>query len=58
MANPVENNNTMEPTIQEQPLDRYMEEAYRIAGGKNPRGRHTKCMARGDEYCLFEYEWD
>ncbi len=36
----------------------YMEEAFRISGGKNIRGHHPRCIARGDDHCLYEFTWD
>jgi hypothetical protein len=37
----------------------YFEECFRLSrGGKNIRGSHPKCIARGDPYCLYEFTWD
>ncbi|MEW6515546.1 MAG: hypothetical protein AB1439_01395 [candidate division FCPU426 bacterium] len=36
----------------------FMEELVRMSNGKNPRGKHPKCMARKDEYCLWEFTWE
>lgn len=36
----------------------FMEECYRISGGKNIQGTHPKCIARGDDCCLFEFTLD
>jgi hypothetical protein len=33
----------------------YLEELMRLCGIKNPVSRHTKCIARGDDCCLYEY---
>lgn len=35
----------------------FMEEAMRLAGAKDVRGKHTQCIARGDDHCLFEFTW-
>ena len=36
----------------------YMEEAFRMSGGKGIRGSHPKCQARGDDCCLYEFTWE
>jgi hypothetical protein len=36
----------------------YMVQCLRLARCKNPRATHTKCIARGDEQCLWEFTWD
>jgi hypothetical protein len=37
----------------------YMEEAFRMTQrGKNIRGTHPKCLARGDDHCLYEFHWE
>lgn len=37
----------------------YMEECIRITQrGKNVRSSHPKCLARGDDHCLYEFHWD
>lgn len=36
----------------------YHARAITIAGGKNVRVTHPKCMARGDDKCIFHYEFD
>jgi hypothetical protein len=36
----------------------YGEEALRISGCKNPKGKELKCIANGDTCCVIEYEWD
>jgi hypothetical protein len=36
----------------------FMEECYRISGGKFIEGSHPKCIARGDDCCHFEFTWD
>jgi hypothetical protein len=36
----------------------YMEEALILSGCKNVRGKHSKCIARGDDCCLFFFQWD
>lgn len=35
-----------------------VKEAILLSGGRNPAVVHTKCMARGDEYCLFDEKWE
>jgi hypothetical protein len=35
----------------------YIEEMMRMAGTKNPKGRHTHCIARGDAQCIWEFSW-
>lgn len=29
-----------------------------VAGAKNLKGSHSKCLSRGDEHCEYEYQWD
>lgn len=36
----------------------FIEEAMRMAGASNLKSSHPKCIARGDEYCLFETSCD
>jgi hypothetical protein len=36
----------------------FMEEILRISGAKNPKGTHPKCMARGDDHCLWDFRWE
>ena len=36
----------------------FIEETLRISGGRNPRVRHDKCMARGDAYCSAHLQWE
>lgn len=33
------------------------EKAIEMCGGRNPRVTHTKCRARGDDYCEYVCEW-
>lgn len=33
------------------------EKAIELCGGRAPRVTHTKCRARGDEYCEYVCEW-
>jgi len=35
----------------------YMEECLRLSGAKNVRGSHPKCIARGDDCCIFRFSW-
>jgi hypothetical protein len=35
----------------------YMEETFRMSGGKDIHGTHPSCLARGDEACIFEFTW-
>jgi hypothetical protein len=35
----------------------YMEECGRIAGCKNIKGTHPKCIARGDDRCIYRFIW-
>jgi hypothetical protein len=46
------------PLYHEFNLIPYMLEAGRFAGAVNPQGTHSKCMARGDDHCLFEFTWE
>lgn len=36
----------------------FAEECLRMSGAKNPVGRQTHCMARGDEYCRVVFTWE
>lgn len=36
----------------------YMAEILRLSSAKNVRGLHPKCIARGDECCLFRFTWE
>ncbi len=36
----------------------YIEELLRMCNCKNPRSRIIKSYSRGDDQCLFEFEWD
>lgn len=36
----------------------YVEELMRMCGIKNPVSTHPKCVARGDDCCLYTYEWE
>ncbi len=38
--------------------DNYIMEVFRMTGKKNVKAFHDKCMARGDEYCLYSFTWD
>jgi hypothetical protein len=35
----------------------YMEECFRMSGGKDIVGSHPQCLARGDKACVFEFSW-
>lgn len=35
----------------------FMEEALRLSGAKNVKGKHPQCIARGDDHCAFEFTW-
>jgi hypothetical protein len=35
----------------------FMETILAISGAKNPKGTHPKCMARGDDHCLWQFHW-
>lgn len=36
----------------------WMEEALKLCGCRSPRVTHPKCLARGDEECLFVAAWE
>ncbi len=36
----------------------YMAEILRLSSAKNVKGSHPKCIARGDDHCLFSFSWD
>ncbi|MCD4813542.1 hypothetical protein K8S19_07610 [bacterium] len=36
----------------------FMEEILTMCGAKNPKGKHPKCQARGDDHCLWEFHWE
>jgi len=36
----------------------FIKEALRISGAKNVTGTHPRCIARGDEYCIYEFGWE
>jgi hypothetical protein len=36
----------------------FIKEALRISGAKNVQGTHPKCIARGDEHCIYEFTWE
>jgi predicted hydrocarbon binding protein len=35
-----------------------LEECINLVGGHNVHGTHPKCMARGDDWCEFSFEWE
>jgi len=36
----------------------YIEEMLRMTGTKNPKSKHTQCIARGDANCTWDFSWD
>ncbi len=36
----------------------YMLEMLRMAKAKNPQGKHSQCVGRGDDRCVWEFSWD
>jgi hypothetical protein len=35
----------------------YMEVVLQLAGAKTCSSKHVKCIARGDDHCVTEYQW-
>lgn len=36
----------------------WVEEVLRMAGVKNPKGTHPKCLIKGDDCCIYHFTWD
>lgn len=36
----------------------FMEEIARMTGAKNVKSSHPKCLARGDDHCIYSITWE